>query len=68
MNIVVLDAATLADTSLDELAQLGSLTCYNLTNQHELIERCQDADVVVTNKVVINQQAMAQLPQLIRAD
>ncbi|WP_421418855.1 D-2-hydroxyacid dehydrogenase [Pseudoalteromonas lipolytica] len=64
MNIIVLDAATLADTSLDELAQLGSLTCYNLTNQHELIERCQDADVVVTNKVVINQQAMAQLPHL----
>jgi len=56
MNITVLDAATLANTSLDALAQLGKLTCY--------VERSQDADVVISNKVVIDQHAMAKLTNL----
>ena len=64
MNITVLDAATLANTSLDALAQLGKLTCYDLTAKEQVVERCQDADVVVSNKVVINQHAMSKLPNL----
>ena len=64
MNITVLDTATLANTSLDALAQLGKLTCYDLTAQEQVVERCQDADVVVSNKVVIDQHAMSKLPNL----
>ncbi|WP_295504377.1 D-2-hydroxyacid dehydrogenase [uncultured Pseudoalteromonas sp.] len=64
MNITVLDAATLANTSLDALAQLGKLTCYDLTNQEQVVERSQDADVVISNKVVIDQHAMAKLTNL----
>ncbi len=64
MKITVLDAATLADTSLDALAQLGSLTCYDLTAPDQVIQRCHDADVVITNKVVIDHNAMSQLNNL----
>ena len=64
MNITVLDAATLANTSLDALAQLGKLTCYDLTAQEQVVERCQDADIVISNKVVIDQHAMSKLPNL----
>lgn len=64
MNITVLDAATLANTSLDALAQLGKLTCYDLTSQEQVVERCQDADVIISNKVVIDQLAMSQLTNL----
>ena len=39
MNITVLDAATLANTSLDALAQLGKLTCYDLTAKEQVVER-----------------------------
>jgi glycerate dehydrogenase len=64
MNITVLDAATLANTSLDALAQLGNLTCYDLTAQEQVVERSQDADVVISNKVVIDQHAMSKLTNL----
>ena len=64
MNITVLDAATLANTSLDALAQLGKLTCYDLTAKEQVVERCQDADIVISNKVVIDQHAMAKLTNL----
>ncbi|MEM6511151.1 MAG: D-2-hydroxyacid dehydrogenase [Pseudomonadota bacterium] len=64
MNITVLDAATLANTSLDALAQLGKLTCYDLTAKEQVVERCQDADIVISNKVVIDQHAMSKLPNL----
>ena len=64
MNITVLDAATLANTSLDALAQLGKLTCYDLTAKEQVVERCQDADIVISNKVVIDQNAMSKLTNL----
>jgi len=64
MNITVLDAATLANTSLDALAQLGKLTCYDLTAQEQVVKRCQDADIVISNKVVIDQNAMSKLTNL----
>ena len=64
MNITVLDAATLANTSLDALAQLGKLTCYDLTAPEQVVERCQDADIVISNKVVIDHNAMSKLPNL----
>ena len=64
MNITVLDAATLANTSLDALAQLGKLTCYDLTAKEQVVERCQDADIVISNKVVIDQHTMSKLTNL----
>ena len=64
MNITILDTATLADTSLDSLANLGTLSCYDLTDPQDVVSRCQDADIIITNKVVIDQKAMSQLSNL----
>lgn len=64
MNIVVLDAATLAGVSLDPLREFGTVTQYDTTSPEQLMSRIQSADVIVTNKVVLNADALSQLPNL----
>ena len=66
MKIVVLDGYTAnpGDLSSDGLAALGSLTVYERTAPHQVVERAMGAEVVLTNKVVIDGEAMAQLPSL----
>lgn len=66
MTIVFLDTATVADLP-EELARFsvyGSFTGYESTRPEEVVERAQDAQVVITNKVVIGETEMDQLPQL----
>lgn len=64
MNITVLDTATLANTSLTKLEELGTVTCFDLTNPDNVLEHSQDAEILITNKVVINRDTMSQLPKL----
>lgn len=66
MKIVILDAYTLnpGDLSWDELEQLGELIVYDRTAPIETVERCKEAEVVLTNKVIFDQAVIAQLPQL----
>ena len=65
-NIVVLDGYTLnpGDLSWDALNALGNCTIYDRTSAADVVERCKDADIVLTNKVVIREPEMAQLPRL----
>ena len=66
MNIVFLDTATVADLP-EELAlfeQFGSYSGYERTSPEEVVARSQDAEVVITNKVVIEEATMDQLPKL----
>lgn len=64
MKIVVLDALTYGDTSLESLKQLGEVAVYQTTLPSETIERIGDAEVVVTNKVVINDAVMVAASKL----
>lgn len=66
MKIVVLDgyAANPGDLSWDALKALGECIIYDRTTPEELLERAKDAEVLLTNKVVINADTMAKLPQL----
>ena len=66
MKIVILDGYTAnpGDLSWSELEQLGQLTVYDRTRPEETVARAADADVVLTNKVVIGRQEIAQLPRL----
>ncbi|MBO4811635.1 MAG: D-2-hydroxyacid dehydrogenase [Prevotella sp.] len=66
MRIVVLDgyAANPGDISWEGMQALGELTVYDRTAPAQLLERAQDADILLTNKVIINEAAMAQLPRL----
>ena len=66
MTIVILDAFTAnpGDLSWDGLRELGELTVYDRTKPEELLERANGAEVLLTNKIIIDAKAMASLPQL----
>ena len=66
MNIVILDgySANPGDLSWDELKEMGNVTVYDRTSPSETIARAAEADIVLTNKVVIGKEEMAQLPHL----
>ncbi|MDD2828367.1 MAG: D-2-hydroxyacid dehydrogenase [Sulfuricurvum sp.] len=64
MKIVILDALTYGDTSLAGFDSLGDVTTYQTTSADETVERVRDADVIVTNKVVINDTVMESAPNL----
>lgn len=66
MKIVVLDgyAANPADLSWDEMKEIGDLTVYERTSSEELMNRVQDADAILTNKVVLNADTINALPDL----
>lgn len=66
MNIVYLDGYTLnpGDLSWEPLEKLGTLTVYDRTAPEEIVERAAQADAILTNKVVLDAQILAQLPQL----
>lgn len=65
-NIVVLDGYTLnpGDMSWDALKKLGNCTIYDRTAPANVVERCKDADIVLTNKVPMREVEMSQLPRL----
>lgn len=58
MRIVILDAATFGETDLSGFDALGRVEVYQTTSADETPERVKDADVVVTNKVVIDAAVM----------
>ena len=67
MNIVVLDGYTAnpGDLSWEELKALGNVTVYDRTSPSETVARAAEADVVLTNKVVVGRKEMEQMPHLI---
>ena len=59
MKIVCLDAATLgSDVNLDVFGQFGEFVSFETTAANERVERLKGADVVITNKVVIDKETM----------
>ena len=66
MKIVILDGYTAnpGDLSWDSLKELGEVTVYERTRREEIAGRAADADIVLTNKVVMDREMMALLPRL----
>ena len=61
MKIVCLDAATLGgDVDLSEIASLGEFESYEMTEPAQTAQRLAGADIVITNKVLITDEIMAQ--------
>ena len=59
MNIVILDRKTLGlDIDMSIFDTLGSVKSYDTTKPNETTQRLQDADIVITNKVVISKEVM----------
>ena len=64
MKIVILDGHTAnpGDLSWDGLREYGELEVYDRTTPAELLSRAEGAEVMLTNKVIIDAKAMAALP------
>jgi glycerate dehydrogenase len=58
MKIVLLDALTFGDTDLNGFESLGDVKVYQTTSSEQTASRIEDADVIVTNKVVISDELM----------
>lgn len=58
MKIVCLDAATLGEISLDKFREFGEFVAFDLSAKDEVISRLSAADVVLTNKVIIDKEIM----------
>jgi glycerate dehydrogenase len=66
MNIVVLDGYTLnpGDLSWQKLETLGHCRIYDRTPAEKIVERANDAEIVLTNKVTLSAAHLAQFPKL----
>lgn len=65
MKICVLDALTVgADIDLSPLGECGELIIYDLTAPEEVAERVKEMDVVITNKVVLNETNLKEASSL----
>lgn len=65
-HIVILDGelANPGDLSWDHLDALGKLTVYDSTPAEKVIERGEDADILIVNKVKLGQDQLEQLSSL----
>ncbi len=66
MKIVILDGYGMnpGDLSWDNLKSLGDLTVYDRTAPSDTIKRSADAEIILTNKTIIDQEIIAKLPAL----
>lgn len=66
LKIVVLDGYTLnpGDLSWKDLEALGTVKIYDRTRPGEVVERATGAQIVLTNKTVLDGEALSQLPDL----
>ncbi len=66
MKIVILDGFTTnpGDLSWDWLKQYGELTVYDRTPRGEVVSRCKDADIVITNKTPLEKAEIDGMPKL----
>lgn len=59
MNIVILDYLTLGeDLDLSGASNFGTVTKYPVTTQEQAPERIKDADIVIVNKVKMNESVL----------
>lgn len=54
-KIVILDGKTLGELEFDVLKSFGEVVYYDTTMPEEVAERIEDAHIVLTNKVVLNE-------------
>ena len=64
MRIVFLDASTLGDTPLDEIADLGELVTWPTSTREQALARVGDCEVLIINKVRVDAELLAAAPRL----
>jgi glycerate dehydrogenase len=63
-KIVFLDEYSLGDMDLSPIKNLGEYVGYDRTSKEQVLERCQDAEVVICNKTVLRGETLRALPNL----
>ena len=63
-KIVFLDEYSLAGGNLLPIKELGDYTGYYNTTPESVVEHCHGAEIVISNKVVLSEEVIAQLPDL----
>ena len=66
VKIVVLDGKTLnpGDNPWTPMEEIGELTIYDRTPTDQIVSRCKNASIVLTNKVPFSANTLARLPDL----
>ncbi len=64
MKIVFLDEYSVCGRDLSSIKRFGDYIGYEVTSPDQVLERCADAEVVISNKVVLDADIIASLPKL----
>lgn len=63
-KIVILDGKTLGDISIEKLNEIGEVQYYEATDESQVVERIKDANIILTNKVLLNRNNMKDAKNL----
>ena len=66
MKIVFLDEYSICGRNIDSIKQLGEYIGYEATAPDQVVERCKEAEVIITNKVVIDAATMVIFLRILR--
>ena len=64
MKIVFLDEYSICGRNIESIASQGEYTGYETTSPDEMLAHCEGAEVVISNKVVLDAKTIAALPDL----
>ena len=64
MKIVYLDSATVGETPMDCIAELGELVCWPESTPEEALERVRDCNVLIVNNVLVTRALLDAAPEL----
>ena len=64
MKIVFLDEYSVCGRDLSSIKRWGDYTGYETTSPEEVLEKSKDAEIIISNKVVLDAKAIASLPHL----
>lgn len=63
-KIVILDGKTLGNLEFSKLDTFGTVEYYDTTSKEEVISRIKEANIILTNKVVLNSENLSQAKSL----
>lgn len=66
LKIIFLDAQTLGNANLDAIKQLGDYKEYALTSPNEVLSHSKGANIILTNKVVLNKDTLTALKDTLK--
>ena len=64
MKIVFLDEYSVCGRDLSSIKRWGDYTGYETTSAEEVLEKSKDAEIIISNKVVLDAETIASLPHL----